>query len=574
ARFPQTLYDNSEGLNRFTGSVTLNHRPSGWFSQRLIAGLDYSGADARALEKFAPPDLVGFALANPAGLIGQTLAQTTVATADYSGTVKVDLSPSLTSSSSLGGQLYRTEINQSFLGGMNFPGPGITTVSGAAIPLNSTQSQTINTTIGGYAQQVFGFANRLFITGALRIDNNSAFGEKFKLITYPKVSASWVIHEEPFWNVGFVNSLKLRAAYGESGRAPAAFTALRTYVPVQGPGGSNAFTAGSVGNENLKPERGKETEVGFESQLFDRLSIDFTYYTKRTLDVIVAQAIAPSSGFFGNQFRNLGQVNNNGIELGTTLQVLTGRKLGWEISGNFSTAKNKIVNLGGLPTLIGATGQFNAVGYPIQGFFSRRVASATQDPTTGAVTNVLCDGGPGKPAVACGAAPFVYLGTPAPTRTGAIANTFTLFRHLRLYALVDWRGGHVLRNANELLRCTGALGGGLCDVNYNPKNYSATYVAQASLLVAFAQNAQDQFIQDASFVKLREVSATYTIPERFARGFKHASFTVSGRELALWSDYNGPDPEVRTGGGNSLFGLDQGLIPPLSRLTATLNLTF
>ena len=111
-------------------------------------------------------------------------------------------------------------------------------------------------------------------------------------------------------------------------------------------------------------------------------------------------------------------------------------------------------------------------------------------------------------------------------------------------------------------------------MNYNPKNYSATYVAQASALVAFAQNAQDQFIQDASFVKLREVSATYTIPERFLRGFKHASFTVSGRELALWSDYNGPDPEVRTGGANSLFGLDQGLIPPLSRLTATLNLTF
>ena len=572
-RFPQQLFDNSEGVNRFTGSVTANHRPTSWFSQRLVTGLDYTGSDARALEKFAPPDLASFALANPAGLIGQTLTATTVATADYTGTVKVDLSRALTSSSSIGGQLYRTEVNQSFLSGRNFPGPGIVTVSGTATQ-TAAQSQLINTTIGGYGQQVFGFNDRLFLTGALRVDNNSSFGEKFKLITYPKVSLSWVLSEEPFWNMGFINSFKLRAAYGESGRAPAAFTALRTYSPVQGPGGSNAFTAGSFGNENLKPERGKETEAGFESELFGRLSLDFSYYNKRTFDGIVAQAIAPSSGFFGNQFRNLGQVNNNGVELQATLQALTGQRLAWEIAGNFSTAKNKVVSLGGLPSAIPFTGQFNVVGYPILSYFSKRVVSATQNPATGAVTNVLCDGGPGKDPVGCGAAPFVYIGSPSPTSTGAIANTVTLFRRLRLYALVDWRSGHKLRNANELLRCTGALGAGLCDVNYNPLKYSPTYVAQASPVVAFAQNAQDQFIQDASFVKLREVSATYSLPERFLQGFQRASFTLSARELALWSDYRGPDPEGRGFAGDSPFGADQGVIPPLSRFTATLNLTF
>ena len=70
------------------------------------------------------------------------------------------------------------------------------------------------------------------------------------------------------------------------------------------------------------------------------------------------------------------------------------------------------------------------------------------------------------------------------------------------------------------------------------------------------------------------MSATYTLPQRFLKGFKNASLTISGRELALWSNYDGPDPEVRTGGGNSLNVVDQGLIPPLSRFTATLNLTF
>ena len=573
-RFPQTLFDNSDGINRFTGSLTLNHRPVGWFSQRLIAGMDFTGEDARGLEKFAPPDLAPFALANPAGLIGQTLTSTTLATVDYSGTVKVSLSRAVTSSSSIGGQFYRTEVSQSFLGGMNFPGPGVNTVSAAATPIQATQTQVINTTIGGYGQQEFSFNNRFFLTGALRIDNNSAFGEQFKLITYPKVSASWVVNEEPFWHVGFINTLRLRVAYGESGRAPAAFSALRSFTPVQGPLGKNAFTAGSFGNADLQPERGKEIETGFESELFSRLNLEFNYYNKRTINEIVAQPIAPSSGFFGSQFQNLGQVNNHGLELQATLHALTGQSFAWDIAGNFSTAKNEIVNLGSLPNLVTATGQANVVGYPVEAFFSRRVVSATQDPATGAVSNVLCDGGPGKASVGCGSAPFVYVGTPAPTSTGSIANTLTLFSRLRLYALVDWRRGNSLLNVRELYGCTGALGAGLCDVNVHPANYSPQFVAASGVLVAFAQNAQDQFIQDASFAKLREVSATYTLPERFLKGFRNASVTISGRELGLWTHYRGPDPEVRAGSGNSLNGTDQGVLPPLSRITATINLTF
>lgn len=573
-QFPQTLYDNSDGINRFTGSVTMSHRPTTWFSHRLITGIDFTGEDARSLESFAPAELAPFALAIPAGQITQVLTSTTLATADYAGTVKVDLTHAISSSSSLGGQFYRTESNQSQLGGLSFPGPGLNLVSATATALPSLQSQIINTTIGGYGQQEFGWNNRFFLTGALRIDNNSAFGEKFKLITYPKVSASWVVNEEPFWHVDFINTLKLRAAYGESGRAPIAFSALRTYLPVQGPGGVNAFTAGSFGNQDLKPERGKETEVGFDADLFNRLHVDFTYYNKHTRDEIVAQPLAPSSGFFGNQFRNLGQVNNHGLELQSTLQLLSRTDLGWEIAGNFSTAKNEIVDLGGLPTLVTATGQSNVVGYPIQSYFSRRVASATQDPATGAVSNVLCDGGAGNPAVACGSAPFVFIGTPAPTRTWSVANTVTLLGRLRLYALVDGRGGHRLRNVNELFRCSGALGAGLCDVNYNPQNYGSLYVAETNTGVTFGQNAQDQYIQDASFVKLRELSASVDLPSSMLRGFKQGVFTLSARELRTWTNYRGADPEVSSNAQTSLGGVDQGVIPPLSRLTATFKLTF
>ncbi len=569
---PQQLFDNFVEFNRFTGSATLNHQPVGWFSQHLIVGLDYTGEDGRGLEKFAPPRLAPFTLGNAAGRLGQTLTRTSVASLDYRATAKATLTPAWTSSTTIGGQLYRTQANQSFLGGIGFPGPGIETISGTSLALQSLQGDTTNTTIGGYVQEEFALNDRLYLTGALRVDNNSAFGKDFRLITYPKASASWVVSEEPFWNVPWVNSLKLRAAFGESGRAPAAFTALRTFQPVQGPGGSNAFTAGSFGNPDLKPERGKEFETGFEADLFDRLHLDFTWYDKHTKNEIVAQDLAPSGGFSGTQFRNLGQVNNNGVELQATLQVLRGENFEWEVAGNWATAHNKVTDLGGLPSLITSFGQFNQVGFPIQSFFSRRVVSATLDPNTGAVTEMLCDGGAGQGPVDCATAPFEFIGTPTPTSFGSIGNTFTLFKKLRLYALVDWKHGNKIYANTEEIRCIGLAGAPMCDVNYHPLNYDPIYAAEASTS-AFVLQAQDRFFQDASFVKLREVSATYTLPERLIPGFQSASITLAARELGLWTDYNGIDPEVNQFATGLTSG-DQGVTPPLSRIVATLNLSF
>lgn len=575
AEYPAQLYDNSDGINRFTGSVTLNHRPNGWFSQHAVVGLDYTGEDARALERFAPPAIAALLPTTYAvGRIGQTLRQNTVVTGDYGGTAKFNLGSALSSATSIGGQLYRTEQNASFLGGLAFPGPGLETVSATATKTDPAQAQTINTTIGAYGQEQFGWHDRLFLTGALRVDNNSAFGQNFKWVTYPKVSAAWVINEEPFWHVGFVNTLKLRAAYGESGRAPAVFSALRTYNPVQGPNGTNAITAGSFGNADLQPERGKEVELGFEGQMLSRLNLDFTYYNKHTTNLIVNQAVAPSSGFAGNQIRNLGQVNNHGVELQATLQAVARENVQWEITGNIATAHNEIVNLGGLPTRI-APGQNNVKGYPINSFFARRVVSADRDPATGFATNVLCQGGPGQTPLACAQAPLVYVGSPTPTTTWSIGNTVTLAKRLRLYALVDSKRGSKLRNSVENNRCAGDIGVGLCEANYYPLKYSPLFLAQLSSN-AESQGINDQFIQDASFVKLREISATYTLPSRFVPGFSGASFTLAARELHTWTKYRGPDPEVsasaNVNGGGATW--DQGLIPPLSRITATVNLNF
>ncbi|MBX6331319.1 MAG: TonB-dependent receptor, partial [Gemmatimonadaceae bacterium] len=573
---PEQLYDNSQAIHRFTGSGTVDFRPTAWFSNRLVVGIDYTGDDSRALERFAPPALAAFLPPSvAAGRITQTLRNNTLITADYSGTARVALTRSLSAASSIGGQFYRTQLNTSTLGGMSFPGPKVETVSATAQQFNSTQTSILNTTIGAYAQEQFGWNDRLFLTAAVRVDNNSAFGNDFKWVTYPKVSGSWVVSEEPFWHVDAINTLKLRAAYGESGRQPTAYAALRTYTPVSGPDGTNGVTPGSAGNPNLKPERGKEVEVGFEGTFFGRLDLDFTYFDKRTTDEIVQQPIAPSSGFPGDQFVNLGKVTNHGIELQASVQALTGTTLAWEITANVATSRDKIVDLGGQPA-IPAPGQNNIAGYPIGGYFAKRVVQTDRDPATGLATNILCDGGPGQAPMACAAAPLLFIGTPTPKVSGSLANTFTIGGRLRLYAMVDFKRGHRLFNATEQLRCDGTIGIGLCEANYFPEKYSPLYLAELPASDNLA-GINDQFIQDASFVKLREVSASYTLPERWLRraGVSRAVVSVAARELHTWTRYRGVDPEVNASvSASDPLAYDQGVIPPLSHFVATLNLTF
>ena len=573
----QQYWDNADGINRFTGSGTITNQLTSWFTQRAIIGLDYTGEDARAIERFLPPSLASTVSANTAGgRIGQTLRHNTIITTDYNGTAKFDVTSTLSSSTSLGGQFYRTELNRSTLGGAGFPGPGVETVSGTAQQAAAVQEQTLNTTIGAYVQEQFGWRDRVFLTGAVRVDNNSAFGTDFKWVTYPKVGASWVVNEEPFWPwKSVVNAFKLRAAYGESGRQPQAFAALRTFAPVPGPGGTSGVTTGQLGNSNLKPERGKELEAGFEAGLFDRLSLDFTYFNKHTTDEIVSQPVAPSSGFAGSQFQNLGRVDTHGIELGAQLQAVQGKRFSWDIATNFATNSDVIRSLGGLPTLVTAAGQYNVVGYPINGIFVRPVVYAERNtagsPTAGWAKNALCAGATkGSAPVPCATAPFVYLGTYTPKITGSVSNDFTFAKRVRLHALVDFKSGHHVYNANDNIRCTGLVGVPLCRANYFPDEYDPIQLAEMTG-TATALGMIDEWMQPGSFAKLREVSATYTLPENLLRGFSRASLTLAARELHTWTRYKGIDPESQD---NNTLSHDQAVMPPLTRLLATINLTF
>jgi len=567
---PQRLYDNSAQINRFTGGTTFNHRPIDWFSHRLVMGIDFTSDDSRALERFATPDLAPFLapFGSAPGRIAQTLRNNTFVTGDYSGTARFKLSPKVSSSTSLGANFIRKHLKTSLLAAINFPAPGLETVSSATAPPTVSQAEVVNTTLGLWGQQQFGWNDRLFLTGAVRVDNNSAFGDDFQWVGYPKLSAAWVMSEEPFWaGLGSsVNTFKLRAAYGQSGQQPDAFAALRTFVSAGRANGDAGLSPGSFGNSELKPERATEFEVGFETNLFDRLSLDFTYFNKRTKDAILQQPTAPSGGFPGSQAVNVGETKNRGIELQAAFQALAKKNLAWEIVGNVATNKDEVVDLGAL-VFAGSTNVRSVVGFPISAYWSRRVVSADRDPTTHAITNILCDGGAGNAPVACSAAPEQFIGSQTPKLTGALSTTVTLWERLTLYGLVDFKRGHHLFNANEYLRC-GAVAP-LCDAIYNRAAYETILLASIAPS-SIGANVLAPFIEKASFFRLSELSVAYSLPSQWLRGAGVTSSRISlaGRNLHTWTGYRGIDPESRAG------ATDQALIPPLQRFVLTLQLTF
>jgi TonB-linked SusC/RagA family outer membrane protein len=558
------LWDNAEKVSRFTSGTTLSYVPTSWMQHRLLVGLDYTGAENQSLERFATPEFAQYMPPTwAAGRISQTLRRQNNLTVDYAGSGRFRLMEGLLSTTSLGVQVARNESATNGLGGMGFPAPGVETVSAASTALPSSQALLVNTTVGAYVQETFGWQDRLFVTAALRVDNNSAFGEDFKWITYPKVDAAWVVTEEPFWRWSeTVNMLRVRAAYGESGRAPSAFSALRTFTPVQGPGGTNALAPGTLGNPNLRPERGKEFEVGFETVLLNRLSFDFTYFDKTTVDGIINQAAAPSSGFPGSVPTNLGRVDNSGLEVQATLEALNRPGFGWDITASYAQNEDVIRDLGAASASINSAGTSNQVGYPIGAFFSRVVVSADRHPDTGRSINVLCDDGSGG-SVACTQAPYLFVGRALPKHSGAVANTLRVGSNLRFYVLTDFKSGNVRWNVDEQIRCTGAAGAQVCEAWHYPERYSAidaaSVVGNANTLGILSY-----YYEDASFVKLREVSATYQVPERWRMGLSNAALTIAGRELGTWTPFSGMDPE------NS----GQGIVPPLSRVTASLTFGF
>jgi hypothetical protein len=456
-------------------------------------------------------------------------------------------------------------------------------------------------TLGLFLQEQMGWNDRLFLTAAIRADDNSAFGRNFDRVYYPKFSASWIPIEGPGTLLPMVNALKLRAAYGESGKQPITFSALQTYLSATGPSDVPTVTLNSIGNPDLGPERSKEIELGFDLGAFDdRAGMELTYYRKRTVDAILDRQIAPSIGVPGSQPFNAGSIRNSGLEIGLRGRPLARENVEWDVNVSYATNDNTVEDLGTPASILelrrqtacagyvpgssdpstcpvedfvlasaGSLPPRHQVGYPIGSYFNKRIVSATIN-AAGSPTNVMCDDGKGG-SVACANAPFVFLGRTSPRVEGAVTNTFTLFKNLRLSGLVDFKRDYVKIDGSQRFRC---VVNRRCREWYYPQDYDPVVIAS---LKGGTDALPSGYINDASYVKLREISVAYTLPENLNRMARvnRATIGIAGRNLHTWTSYPGLDPEASflggsRGGGFSFF--DQTTNPQATQWVLSVNL--
>jgi TonB-linked SusC/RagA family outer membrane protein len=575
------VFDVTQDIDRLTGSVTANWTPLPWMTHRLTVGTDLTAEQNEEYQPRIDPgqDTMIYFLGPTTSLGYKFQSRRTHYnnTFDYAGTFNLRPFETISSATSLGVQYYQKRIEYLAAGGAEFAAPGLETIESTARKTTTADDYLDNNTLGFYAQQQLGWNDRVFLTAAARIDNNSAFGSDLEWVVYPKASLSWVVNEEPAVQdllPDLVNALKLRVAYGQSGQQPLSFSALRTYTSITGPNNTPAVTPSTVGNPLLGPELGHEIEAGFDMGLWnDRAGLEFTYYNKRTTDAILLRASSPSSGFTASRYVNAGEITNSGIEALLRAQLMARDRFSWEASVSAATNSGKVTKLVGGDTTIVSGSTQHRIGYAPRAWFRERVVSADYDAATNTISNVMCDDGSGGVTPCYNeagqvVAPRVYLGRTTPSFEGSFSTSLRFFERLTLYGLLDVKTGYRKFDNNLRARCQVFS---LCQENINPGDFDPARIAEVrsnGTLASFV-------INDASFAKLREISLSYSIPETLTRriGAGGASINVAARNLHTWTSYTGLDPENQfLSGGN--VGLEQDNLPQLMSFVTTLRLSF
>jgi TonB-linked SusC/RagA family outer membrane protein len=402
--------------------------------------------------------------------------------------------------------------------------------------------------------------NRLLLTGSLRADRSSANGDPDQYFYYPKTAASYRL---PGF-VGFVDELKVRAAYGRTGNQPLfgqKFTPLSATNSIQGLPG--LVVGGIAGDPDIRPEQQREIEGGFDVTLLDsRATFEFTVYNQRITDLLLQRTVAPSTGFT-TQFFNGGELSTRGLEMALAATPVRFDNFNWFTRTTFYQTRSTIENL---PVPSFRTGAFGSTSLGV--FQIEEGKSATQ---------IVGRNGRDER----GQIREEALGDATPDFKMGFTNEFTLGA-FSLYSLFDWQKGGDIINLTKLLYDLGqnspdfALPAGVT----TPRPISECHpnCSGRERVTGFGTFTQ-QYIEDGSFVKLREVSLGYQLPQnmlsRIPGQVQNARIALSGRNVLTWTNYTGLDPEVSNFGNQPIArSVDVAPFPPSRSFWLSFNLGF
>ncbi|HKH59792.1 MAG TPA: SusC/RagA family TonB-linked outer membrane protein, partial [Flavitalea sp.] len=487
---------------------------------------------------------------------------------ELTGTYQFDITSQIGSTTQVGYSLQYEKNRYALLQGRGLA-PFVETVNGASTPLPSVDDRSELSISGGYLQQNFKFKNQLFITGAVRVDGSSVFGEDERSQVYYKASGSYVISESKFWqnSLPWWNLLKLRAAYGESGNLTGigAYQRFNAYSTSSYLGRVSLVSSSVRANENVKPERQKELEVGMDlSLLNNRVGLQVNWYKKRVEDLLINRLIAPTNGF-SSLLDNFGSLENKGFEFVLNFSPVRNKDWRWDVTAIFNRNRNKAVKIGQALTLIGTNaGAPIAIleGQPIGIFYGTFFAV---DANGDQVKNTT-----GFPQIEKGTqtSPLIYttqrdangiptgttlrkiIGDPNPDYTGSLVNELG-YKNFNLRVQFDAVQGVNVFNAD--FRTRQGVGNGVVAEQEHKGELPRGYINSVYQI-------EEWRVDDGSFVKLREISLSYNFGQ--VKGIKDFTISLGGRNLISWDDYKGYDPEVNAGGQSTILrGIDFGSVP-------------
>jgi TonB-linked SusC/RagA family outer membrane protein len=578
------LLDITQQNNRLITDIALNANPFEGFNVKYTFGYDYTASNG----KFRVP--YGFT-ADTDGAISKSNIYRGVMNSTIDFSYRYKITDKIQATTGAGYSYLYKKYESSSLGTTSVPAfDNIDVVSGDVTGSNGISEMAY---WGGYIQQYFSYDNILFLTLAGRMDGASLFGKDERQQFYPKLSGSFVISDLDFWksNIGSIaNTFKLRAAWGQAGNLTVleniagGYVTNTNYTTGSYVGETTYYSSSTAGNANIKPERTSEIEFGFDgSFLNSRIGLEFTYYKQDISDLVINKNLSPSTGF-ATVVENVGTMTNKGIEIGLNAGIIKSNDFNWDLNVNYSTNENLVthvvggrISFGGFGTSIAQTDQPLGVFY---GYFTatdangepilndlgapQRALGHYEDYTLpdGEVIQVAVQDydANGQPT---GQALKKVIGDPNPDYTISFTNTFS-YKNFTFRFMIDAVQGFDVFDWDKRIayRFPGGYYQGQEMINNNYGFYSGQYYVY------------DQFVEDGSFVKLRDLSLSYNWKPK-TNAIKSIIFTASGSNLFTWTKYWGFDPEVNfEGASNVSRGQDFGNIPVPRVFKLGVKLTF
>ena len=575
----------TQGVNRTVSDVQLNLTPIKGLSIDYVLGVDaYSQAGQSYIRPYPYQATAGLPAARyPLGYAANANNVALLLNSDvnvgyehyFTENLKLNL---------LAGYSYQfSQQDYTATQGQNLA-PFITTVSGAS-NTTVTSAYTLDRfdLSGYYGQATVGFRNLVFVTGSLRRDRSSKFSESETNQLYPKISGSLVVSDLGFWQqAGFAknfNSFKLRASYGEAGNLTGinSYDRFYQFQPVGFLGKNTIVPGTTLANPAVRPERMGELEGGADlGFLGDRVGLGITLYHQKITDLVVRRNLAASTG--GSSIvNNVGSMENRGLEVVLSATPVKTTDFTWDISLIYNRNRNKVLDLPGSNGATQAISIDNAAGAPVYllsgqpagVFYGSAYArnpdgsllltpqgfpqdERTSGQAVGSTTFVPAREANGQPSYATGTTiANAVIGNPNPNWTGSLNTTFA-YKKLALHVLLDAVRGVSVFNADKRTRQGVGLGN-LAEQELRgdlPRGY-----------IFAIYNTQEFRVDDGSYVKLRELALSYTLPT-ISKYINALNIALVGRNLISWDNYNGFDPETSAGGSSDLLrAIDFGNVP-------------